>query len=75
MAAPMVFGASWAGWLAFAATVPVQFVADWPFLTGAIQQARARTANMDTLIKPAPGTTRGENPSTARSSRDGPPSR
>lgn len=50
MAAPMVFGASWVGWLAFAATVPVQFVAGWPFLTGALQQARARTANMDTLI-------------------------
>ncbi|OBJ83204.1 copper-translocating P-type ATPase [Mycobacterium gordonae] len=50
MAAPMVIGASWAGWLAFAATVPVQFVAGWPFLTGAIQQTRARTANMDTLI-------------------------
>ncbi|WP_343576762.1 copper-translocating P-type ATPase [Mycobacterium sp.] len=47
----MIFGAyPWARWLAFAATIPVQFVAGWPFLTGAIQQARARTANMDTLI-------------------------
>ncbi len=47
----MVFGAyPWAGWLAFAATVPVQFVAGWPFLRGAVQQARAGSANMDTLI-------------------------
>lgn len=50
MAAPMLFGASWAGWLAFAATVPVQFVAGWPFLKGAVQQARAGSAGMDTLI-------------------------
>jgi copper-transporting P-type ATPase V len=40
----------WARWLAFAATVPVQFVAGWPFLKGAAQQAREKTANMDTLI-------------------------
>ncbi|MGB5794508.1 MAG: copper-translocating P-type ATPase [Mycolicibacter algericus] len=47
----MVFGAfAWAGWVAFAATVPVQFVAGWPFLRGAVQQARAGSANMDTLI-------------------------
>ncbi|MEB3065708.1 copper-translocating P-type ATPase [[Mycobacterium] zoologicum] len=47
----MVFGAyPWAGWLAFVATVPVQFVAGWPFLAGAVQQARAGSANMDTLI-------------------------
>lgn len=47
----MFFAASpWAGWLAFAATVPVQFIAGWPFLLGAAQRARARTANMDTLI-------------------------
>ncbi|ASX03594.1 MULTISPECIES: copper-translocating P-type ATPase [Mycobacterium] len=51
MASPMLFGAyPWAGWLAFAATLPVQFIAGWPFLKGAVQQARARTANMDTLI-------------------------
>ncbi|WP_101528502.1 copper-translocating P-type ATPase [Mycobacterium simiae] len=51
MASPMVFAAyPWAGWLAFAATLPVQFVAGWPFLKGAVQQARALTANMDTLI-------------------------
>ncbi len=50
-AATMFFGAyPWAGWLAFAATVPVQFVAGWPFLKGAVQQARALTSNMDTLI-------------------------
>jgi cation-transporting ATPase V len=47
----MLFGAyPWAGWLAFAATVPVQFVAGWPFLKEAAQRARAFTANMDTLI-------------------------
>ncbi|MGB8390006.1 copper-translocating P-type ATPase [Mycobacterium sp.] len=47
----MFFGASaWAGWLAFAATIPVQFIAGWPFLVGAVQQARARSANMNTLI-------------------------
>ena len=50
-ASTMLFGAyPWAGWLAFAATVPVQLVAGWPFLVGAVQQARALTANMDTLI-------------------------
>ncbi|MGH3562493.1 MAG: HAD-IC family P-type ATPase, partial [Mycobacterium sp.] len=50
-ASTMIFGAyPWAGWLAFAATVPVQFVAGWPFLRGAVQQARAWSANMDTLI-------------------------
>lgn len=47
----MFFGAyPWAGWLAFAATIPVQFIAGWPFLVGAVQQARARSANMNTLI-------------------------
>ena len=50
MAAPMLFGGAWAGWLAFAATVPVQFVAGWPFLVGAVRQARAGSAGMDTLI-------------------------
>ena len=51
MAAPMLFGAyPWAGWLTFAATVPVQFVAGWPFLKGAVQLARAGSAGMDTLI-------------------------
>ena len=40
----------WAKWLAFAATIPVQFVSGWPVLKGAVQQARARSANMDTLI-------------------------
>ncbi len=40
----------WARWSAFAATVPVQFVAGWPFLKVAAQRARALSANMDTLI-------------------------
>jgi cation-transporting ATPase V len=53
----LVFGATtffgaypWARWLAFAATVPVQFVAGWPFLKGAAERARELSANMDTLI-------------------------
>ncbi len=50
-AATMLFGSHlWAGWLAFAVTVPVQFIAGWPFLRAATQQARALTANMDTLV-------------------------
>jgi cation-transporting ATPase V len=48
--ATMFFAHPLAGWLAFAATVPVQFVAGWPFLKGAVQQARAGTTGMDTLI-------------------------
>ncbi len=43
-------GVPWAGWLAFAATIPVQFVAGSPFLIGAVEQLRARSANMNTLI-------------------------
>ncbi|MEE3754827.1 copper-translocating P-type ATPase [Mycobacterium intracellulare] len=51
MASTMFFGAyPWAGWLAFAATVPVQFVAGWPFLQGAVERALELTSNMDTLI-------------------------
>ena len=40
----------WARWSAFVLTVPVQFWAGWPFLHQAMIRARARTANMDTLI-------------------------
>jgi copper-transporting P-type ATPase V len=40
----------WARWTAFALTVPVQFVAGWPFLRTAAQRAAKLTANMDTLI-------------------------
>ncbi|MCV7351300.1 heavy metal translocating P-type ATPase [Mycobacterium parmense] len=51
MASTMFLGAyPWAGWLAFVATVPVQFVAGWPFLKGAVQQARMSSSNMDTLV-------------------------
>ncbi|MCV6984998.1 copper-translocating P-type ATPase [Mycobacterium shinjukuense] len=51
LASTMFFGAyPWAGWLALAATVPVQFVAGRPILQAAAQQARALSANMDTLI-------------------------
>lgn len=41
---------AWSRWLAFAATLPVQFVAGWPVLKAAVQQARTLTASMDTLI-------------------------
>ncbi|MGH9268366.1 MAG: heavy metal translocating P-type ATPase, partial [Acidimicrobiales bacterium] len=37
-------------WAQALLTVPVQFVSGWPFLKGAANRARARTANMDTLI-------------------------
>ena len=40
----------WARWTITALTVPVQFFVGWPFLTVAVERARARTANMDTLI-------------------------
>jgi copper-transporting P-type ATPase V len=40
----------WARWTAFALTMPVQFVAGWPFLRTAAQRAAKVTANMDTLI-------------------------
>ncbi|MGI8806606.1 MAG: heavy metal translocating P-type ATPase, partial [Acidimicrobiales bacterium] len=40
----------WARWSAFALAVPVQFWAGWPFLHTAALRARARQANMDTLI-------------------------
>lgn len=40
----------WARWSALILTVPVQFWAGWPFLHAAVVRARARQANMDTLI-------------------------
>jgi cation-transporting ATPase V len=40
----------WARWTAAALTVPVQFWAGYPFLHQAAIRARARTANMDTLV-------------------------
>ena len=40
----------WARWTIAALTVPVQFFVGWPFLNVAVERARARTANMDTLI-------------------------
>ena len=40
----------WARWTALALATPVQFWAGWPFLRSAAVRARARTANMDTLI-------------------------
>ena len=40
----------WARWTAAVLTLPVQFWAGWPFLYGALVRARARSANMDTLV-------------------------
>src|SRR6266487_551578 len=39
-----------ARWAMLALTIPVQFVAGWPFLVTAARRARRLTANMDTLI-------------------------
>jgi copper-transporting P-type ATPase V len=51
MAVSMAFmDETWARWTAFALATPVQFYAGWPFLRGAALRARARSANMDTLI-------------------------
>jgi cation-transporting ATPase V len=41
---------AWARWTALALTVPVEFVAGWPFLAGAARRAKTFSANMDTLI-------------------------
>ncbi len=41
---------TWARWSAFALAIPVQFWAGYPFLHQAAVRARARQANMDTLI-------------------------
>ena len=41
---------SWGRWVMFGLTLPVQFVAGWPFLHAAALRARARAASMDTLI-------------------------
>ncbi len=43
-------GEPWARWGAFALTVPVQFVAGWPFIKTAAIRALRRSANMDSLI-------------------------
>ncbi|MGQ0618111.1 MAG: heavy metal translocating P-type ATPase [Acidimicrobiia bacterium] len=40
----------WARWAALVLATPVQFWAGWPFLHQAAVRARARQANMDTLI-------------------------
>lgn len=42
--------ATWARIAAAALTAPVVFWAGWPFVHSAVVRARARTANMDTLI-------------------------
>ena len=40
----------WARWSAFALTIPVQFIAGWPFIREAAKRARVFQSNMDTLI-------------------------
>ncbi len=40
----------WARWTALVLATPVQFWAGWPFLHQAAARAKARQANMDTLI-------------------------
>jgi cation-transporting ATPase V len=40
----------WARWAALAAATPVQLWVGWPFLRTAVIRARARSANMDTLV-------------------------
>lgn len=37
-------------WAQLLLTLPAQFYSGWPFLTGAVRRARARSANMDTLV-------------------------
>lgn len=37
-------------WLQFALATPALFYSGWPFLEGAVRRARARSANMDTLV-------------------------
>ena len=41
---------AWARWAALATATPVQFWVGWPFLRTAAVRARARSANMDTLV-------------------------
>jgi copper-transporting P-type ATPase V len=53
--APMALGgemalAAWQRWTIFGLTLPVQFVAGWPFLREAARRAVRVSANMDTLI-------------------------
>jgi heavy metal translocating P-type ATPase len=51
---PALVGAAmhdaWVGWVLFALTTPVQFIAGKPFLVSAYKQARHRASNMDTLV-------------------------
>ena len=41
---------TWVGWVLFALTTPVQFIAGRPFLVSAFKQARHGASNMDTLV-------------------------
>ncbi|MGH2718442.1 MAG: heavy metal translocating P-type ATPase, partial [Actinomycetota bacterium] len=41
---------TWSRWATAAIATPVEFWAGWPFLRSAAVRARAKTANMDTLI-------------------------
>jgi len=52
---PLPWNHQVSAWLGLLLATPVQFWCGWPFLAGAVRQARHRTAAMDTLI--AVGTT------------------
>ncbi|MEM9712312.1 MAG: heavy metal translocating P-type ATPase [Actinomycetota bacterium] len=46
----VVMERTWLRWAMFALATPVQFGVGWPILRGAVERARHRAANMDTLI-------------------------
>ena len=46
----LVEGTTVTRWAQLALTAPVQLWSGWPFLRGAVERARHRSANMDTLI-------------------------
>jgi copper-transporting P-type ATPase V len=46
----MAMHQDWLRWSMLAVATPVQFWIGWPFLAGAVNRARHRSANMDTLI-------------------------
>jgi copper-transporting P-type ATPase V len=46
----MAMDITWLRWSLLVVATPVQFWVGWPFLVGAVNRARHRSANMDTLI-------------------------
>ncbi len=47
---PTAMHQSWLRWSMLAVATPVQFWVGWPFLAGAVERARHRSVNMDTLV-------------------------